>query len=89
MLDELYDVLMERKRTMPAGSYTAHLLKEGQDKILGKITEEAAEVIQAADKESDSRLIEESADLLYHLLVLLVSREISLEEIWAELEARR
>ncbi len=89
MLDELHRVLLERKREMPAGSYTAQLLKEGQELILGKIGEEAEELIRAARDETDQRLVEECADLLYHLLVLLVSRDISLEAVWAELEARR
>lgn len=80
---------MERKRTMPAGSYTAHLLNEGDELILGKVREEADEVIQAASQESDERLVQECADLLYHLLVLLVARDIPLNTVWSELEARR
>ena len=88
MLDELYDVLLDRQQRAPAGSYTSQLLEEGQEKILRKIHEETFELIQAANVETDQRLIEESADLLYHWLVLLVDRGISLQSIWQELIQR-
>jgi phosphoribosyl-ATP pyrophosphohydrolase len=89
MLDELYQVLEDRKRETPAGSYTAALLGQGQDQILRKINEETFELIQAASIEGDARLVQESADLLYHWLVLLVARDIPLQSVWRELEARR
>ncbi|MFP3855202.1 MAG: phosphoribosyl-ATP diphosphatase [Anaerolineales bacterium] len=89
MLDELYTVLLDRKQQAPAGSYTHSLLTAGEQQILRKIHEETFELIQAAHQEGEERLIEESADLLYHWLVLLVSRGISLELIWQELRKRR
>lgn len=89
MLDDLYEVLLGRKQTMPAGSYTAQLFREGEEEILRKIHEESLEVIQAAKGETVERLTEEVADLFYHLLVLLVERDLPLETVWAELRARR
>lgn len=89
MLDELYTVLLDRKQRATVGSYTHSLLTAGQQQILRKIHEETLELIQAADHEGGERLIEESADLLYHWLVLLVSRGISLDLVWQELRDRR
>ncbi len=89
VFNELYRVILDRKKNMPEGSYTAKLFKEGQDKILAKIEEESAEVIDAAKNKDNSEVVWETADLLYHLLVLLVDKGISLEEIAGELEKRR
>lgn len=89
MLDELYSLLEQRARTRPEGSYTAELLDAGDEAILRKLHEECLEVILAAQGESDQRLTEETADLLYHLLVLLVARGVSLQQVWDELERRR
>lgn len=89
ILDELFNVLLERKKELPEGSYTASLFQEGQEKILAKIEEEAGEVLQAARQETEERLIEESSDLIYHLLVLLASRNIELITVFEELEKRR
>ena len=87
-LQELYRVIAGRKTADPAGSYTARLLASGSDKILQKVGEEAIETILAASGQGRRRLIEESADLLYHLLVLLVSQDLGLQDIEAELAAR-
>lgn len=73
----------------PKESYTALLISEGVDKINDKVTEEASEVVQAAEKETKQRLREESADLLYHLMVLLKAKKISLNEVENELKSRR
>lgn len=89
MLNELYEVLQKRKADAPTGSYTADLLAEGQEAILRKIHEETFELIQAAQLQGDQRLVEESADWLYHWLVLLVARDIPLQTIWQELQQRR
>ncbi len=88
-LRELYDLLVVRKKGLPKNSYTAFLFKKGLAKILEKVEEESGEVVFAAKKESRKRLIEESADLLYHLFVLLVEKNISLEDIIKELKQRR
>ena len=88
LLDRLYALLETREHERPAGSYTTYLFAEGLDKILKKVGEEAAETIIAAKNDDKARLTEETSDLVYHLLVLLVARGVSLAEIAAELERR-
>lgn len=88
VLNELYSVIKRRKEERPDGSYTTYLFNSGLDKILKKVGEEATETIVAA-KNNDGRLSSETADLMYHLLVLLVERGISLDEISRELKQRR
>ncbi len=89
ILYELYDVICDRRRQMPAGSYTTYLFEKGLDKILKKVGEENAEVIIAAKNRSREELVYEASDLLYHLLVLLVEQDVSLENIFSELKSRR
>ena len=88
VLDELFAVILDRKVNPTPGSYTAKLLSGG-DEVLKKVGEEAVEVILAGKGQSDERLIEESADLLYHLFVLLASRDLTLDDVRAELGHRR
>jgi phosphoribosyl-ATP pyrophosphohydrolase/phosphoribosyl-AMP cyclohydrolase len=89
LLDRLYDLVKEREKTRPADSYTSYLFNQGLDKILKKLGEESTETIVAAKNNEDERLISEVADLVYHLIVLLVARGISLDQIRAELARRR
>lgn len=89
ILEELYAILAARRTADPATSYTARLLAAGEDEIVKKVGEEAVEVILAAKGQGDERLISEMADLIYHLLVLLVSRELGWEEVLQELARRR
>src|SRR5262249_51522511 len=89
LLDQLYQLIQSRERERPAGSYTTYLFEEGLDKILKKVGEEAAETIIAAKNENSGLLTAEASDLIYHLLVLLVARGVSLSEIAAELGRRR
>ncbi len=88
-LEQLYETLQDRKTANPASSYTARLFAAGEDEILKKVGEEAIEVILAAKSQGDVRIIEETADLTYHLLVMLVSRGISLDQVQAELQRRQ
>ncbi|MCA9923237.1 MAG: phosphoribosyl-ATP diphosphatase [Anaerolineales bacterium] len=88
ILDKLIATLQERKAHPTPDSYTASLLAAGEDEIVKKIGEEAVEVIIAAKSQGDERVIEETADLFYHTLVLLVSRGLSLDDIRAELTRR-
>lgn len=84
-------VIEQRKAQMPAGSYTTRLLAGGAAKIGRKITEEAAEVVEAAGEPGEpgrQHLIHEAGDLIYHLLVMLAHREISLTEVEQELAQR-
>lgn len=89
LLDELYELIQSRERERPTGSYTTYLFEEGLDKILKKVGEESAETIIAAKNDDDARLTAESADLVYHLLVLLVARGVSLSDLAEELGKRR
>jgi phosphoribosyl-ATP pyrophosphohydrolase/phosphoribosyl-AMP cyclohydrolase len=89
LLDQLYELIRSRERERPSGSYTTYLFEEGLDKILKKVGEESAETIIAAKNDDDARLTAEAADLLYHLLVLLVARGLSLTDIANELASRR
>jgi phosphoribosyl-ATP pyrophosphohydrolase len=87
-LDELFATLRERKLNPTPNSYTASLLSAGEDEIVKKIGEEAVEIILAAKGQGDQRVVEETADLIYHLMVLLVSRDLSWDDIRAELKKR-
>lgn len=89
VLDELYQLVVERERSRPEKSYTSYLFNEGLDKILKKVGEESTETIVAAKNSSDDALVAEVSDLIYHLVVLLVARGVSLNSIRAELEKRR
>jgi phosphoribosyl-ATP pyrophosphohydrolase len=103
IIKDLYDVILSRKEEAGENSYTAYLFREGVDKILKKIGEEASETIIAAksleaavngETEEGTRLEKrldlenEFCDLLYHLLVLLVERDIPLESVMSILEDR-
>lgn len=87
-LHQLEGIIAERQGEKSTSSYTARLLNEGLDRILKKVGEEAAEVIIAAKNRSNDELTYETADLLYHLLVLLRHADLSLDEIFRELERR-
>jgi phosphoribosyl-ATP pyrophosphohydrolase/phosphoribosyl-AMP cyclohydrolase len=91
-LQDLFKLIQERKDQRPEGSYTSYLFNSGIDKILKKVGEESAETIIAAknagDDEGRKQLSSEISDLLYHLLVLMVERDVSLYDIAAELSAR-
>ena len=88
-LDDLERVIAGRAAADPATSYTARLVGRGLDHTLKKVGEEATEVILAAKGESDQRLAEESADLLYHLMVVLAQRRVPLARVLEVLAARR
>ncbi len=87
-LVELYAVLQQRQQERPPNSYTTYLFEKGLDKILKKIGEEAAETIIAAKNTGQSELTAEISDLLYHLLVLMVEKDVSMAALTAELQQR-
>ena len=87
-LPKLGRTLAERGRDLPEGSYTTELLRAGVETIGAKVEEEAEEVARAARAESEQRVREESADLLYHLGVLLEARGLSFSDALSELTAR-
>jgi phosphoribosyl-ATP pyrophosphohydrolase len=89
MINELYTTILSRKTADPASSYTARLFAAGEDEIVKKVGEEAIEVILAAKGQGNARLIEETADLTYHVLVLLAARGLSPSDVEAELARRK
>ena len=88
-LKNLYSIAMDRKEHPKEGSYTNYLFDKGIDKILKKVGEENAEVIIAAKNNSKDDLVNETADLLYHLSVMLAERDVNWEEVYTELARRR
>ncbi|MCE5284372.1 MAG: bifunctional phosphoribosyl-AMP cyclohydrolase/phosphoribosyl-ATP diphosphatase HisIE [Pelosinus sp.] len=89
VLQDLYGVIMDRKAHPQEGSYTNYLFEKGQDKILKKVGEEAAETIIASKNNSKEEILYEMADLWYHCLVLLANHNITPSELQAELFKRR
>ncbi|MBQ8429773.1 MAG: bifunctional phosphoribosyl-AMP cyclohydrolase/phosphoribosyl-ATP diphosphatase HisIE [Clostridia bacterium] len=87
-LEGLYDLLLQRKREMPQGSYTTYLFEKGLDKILKKVGEESTEVIIAGKAEDKKETVYEIADLAYHVLVLMAQMGITVEDIREELASR-
>lgn len=88
VVDRLYAVIDARRRDRPKGSYTTKLFKKGTAKIAQKVGEEAVETVIAAMRKDNAELVEESADLLYHLLVLWADAGLRPEQVWQELERR-
>ena len=87
-VEGLYDLLVGRKETLPEGSYTTYLFQKGLDKILKKVGEESTEVIIAGKARDKAETIYEIADLMYHVMVLMVELGISVEEVRGELASR-
>ena len=88
VLERLFDVIQSRRGGDPGTSYTARPLAEGKPKIAKKLGEEATETVIAATAGTPGEVARESADLLYHLLVLWAAVGVSPAEVWAELARR-
>lgn len=88
VLDRVYQTILERKRKPPPGSYVASLLREGKEKILEKIAEEASEVLLSAKKGKKQEIVYEVADLWFHTLVLLAASGIPVGRVWKEFQGR-
>ncbi len=88
VLERLAQVIAARQSADPGVSYTARLFAGGREAIAAKLTEEAGETARAALSESPQRVAAESADLLYHLLVLWAETGVAAADVWAELERR-
>jgi phosphoribosyl-ATP pyrophosphohydrolase len=90
VLDDLFAVIEQRREDLPEGSYTASLFthEKGENAVLEKVGEETTEVILAAKDGDDDALVAESADLVYHLLVLLAAHDRDLADLRAELADR-
>ena len=87
-LQTLYDLLLERNKQRPEGSYTTYLFEKGREKILKKVGEECTEVVIGAMKNSREETIYEVSDLCYHVLVLMVEMGITVDDIRKELSSR-
>jgi phosphoribosyl-ATP pyrophosphohydrolase len=88
-IEQLFQIIADRKANPRLGSYTNQLFSKGEDAILQKIGEESIEVILASKGQGDQRLVEEVSDLIYHTLVLLAHHNLSLAEIEEELGRRQ
>jgi phosphoribosyl-ATP pyrophosphohydrolase len=88
ILDRLFATIASRRGADPASSYTAKLMQEGTARIAKKFGEEAVETVIAALEGESAPIVGESADLLYHLLVLWEDRGVSPAEVWRTLEER-
>jgi len=89
VLDDLFEVITARMANSPPESYTGKLFAAGRTAIAKKVGEEAIEVIVAAQSEDDARLASESADLVFHLMVLLAERGVQWRSVETELARRR
>lgn len=89
VITEVYNVIMERKKTMPENSYVAKKMKEGIDRILKKVAEEAGEFIIASKNKDEKEIIYELGDLIFHSLLVLGYLDIPVEKLYEELKSRR
>ena len=91
VLNQLFNVIEQRKVELPEGSYTSSLFlhERGENAVLEKIGEESTELILAAKNDNSQELIHEAADLVYHLLVLLSMKGVHIDDLLSELENRR
>jgi phosphoribosyl-ATP pyrophosphohydrolase len=91
VLDELFAVIEDRKERLPEDSYTASLFthEKGQNAVLEKLGEETTELILAAKDDDSESVAHESADIVYHLLVLLAMQDMDLDDLRRELRDRR
>ncbi|WP_440992165.1 phosphoribosyl-ATP diphosphatase [Haloarchaeobius baliensis] len=91
VLDELFAVVEDRKANLPEGSYTTSLFthEKGENAVLEKLGEETTELVLAAKDDDHEELVHESADIVYHLLVLLSMKDVDIDELRAELAERR
>lgn len=87
-LTELQDFIEKRHQEMPEGSYTTKLFKDGVNKMAQKVGEEALETVIEATNGTNEKLIYEASDMMYHLIVLLTSKELRIEDIAQELHKR-
>lgn len=89
VLEELYEIIAARKVSTNNSSYTKYLLDKGEDKILKKVGEECTEVIIASKSDNKNEIVNEISDLIYHLVVLMVNKNIDIKEVKDELNNRK
>ena len=88
-IKELYQTILERKEQPTEGSYTSSLFAAGLPRMAQKVGEEGTEVVVAALSQENARLVEELADLAYHVLVLMAAKGVSPQDVAQELEKRK
>ncbi len=88
-LNSLYETILDRKENPKESSYTSSLFAEGLPRMAQKVGEEGTEVVVAALSQENARLVEEIADLAYHVLVLMAAKGVSPQDVAAELEKRK
>ena len=88
VLARLFDTIVSRSNDDPSNSYTARLISNGKEKCIEKLKEESLETVEAAEQDNEKQIIYESADLIYHLLVLLKKFDITPDQVYEELENR-
>ena len=88
LIERLYDLIKDRKNNPKQDSYTNYLFEKGLDRILKKVGEESAEVIIAAKNEAKDEIVYEISDLIYHVLVLMVNSNVTIEDVLEELKGR-
>ena len=89
ILEEIFEVIEDRKENPLEESYVSYLMSEGREKILAKVDEESRELQEASREEGRPEIIHESADTIFHVMVLLAYHGISFEEVMEELRGRR
>ena len=91
VLNDLFAVIEDRKENLPENSYTASLFthEKGENAVLEKLGEESTELLLAAKDDDHEEIAHESADIVYHLLVLLAMKDVDLEDLREELAERR
>lgn len=90
-LSELFSIIEDRKKTLPEDSYTTSLFthEKGENAVLEKLGEECTELVLAAKDDEHNEIAHESADIVYHLLVLLAMKDMQLDDLLDELDERR
>tara|TARA_B100001123_G_C15240363_1_gene998847 strand:- start:1188 stop:1511 length:324 start_codon:yes stop_codon:yes gene_type:complete len=88
IIDDLFSIIKERKKIRKKGSYTSFLFNKGMNKIAQKVSEETAETIIEAIQGKKKLAVQESCDLLYHLIVMWAKLGVNPKEIWSELDKR-
>lgn len=89
IMEEVFEVIEDRRENPRSDSYVSELLSQGKEKIQEKIDEESLELQEAFEEGDQDEIVHESADLLFHMMVLLASEEIDFEEVMEELKRRR
>ncbi len=89
VLAEVYGVIEERKNNPKPSSYVSNLLQKGLDAVVAKVEEEAEEFIEASKDKNSKEIVHEAVDLMFHMFILLVLKNIKLEEVLEEFQRRR